>query len=117
MYHDDRHKLVNYHGLDYRELYDLERDPQELTNLWEEPSAAALRAEFAQKELRRHGSHATPAPPRSAASEAWADSLMDSRTMSVAFKQVTFQDSPAGWRASAIRSPRGGSTQRGFEQV
>ena len=28
MYRDDRHKLVNYHGLGYGELYDLERDPR-----------------------------------------------------------------------------------------
>ena len=49
MYRDERHKLVNYHGLAYGELYDLERDPNELTNLWEEPAAAALRAALTQQ--------------------------------------------------------------------
>ena len=34
------HKLVNYHGLDHGELYDLEQDPRELTYLWDDPSAA-----------------------------------------------------------------------------
>ena len=48
MYRDERHKLVSYHGLDYGELYDLERDPLELTNLWEAPAAAALRASLTQ---------------------------------------------------------------------
>ncbi|MDF2959537.1 MAG: sulfatase-like hydrolase/transferase [Paenibacillus sp.] len=34
MYVDDRFKLVVYHGLDIGELYDLERDPDEHENLW-----------------------------------------------------------------------------------
>ena len=46
MYRDERHKLVSYHGLDYGEMYDLERASLELTNLWEEPAPAALRAEL-----------------------------------------------------------------------
>ena len=62
MYRDERHKLVSYHGLDYGELYDLERDPLELINLWEEPAAATLRAELTQKKLRRHGRRLRPRP-------------------------------------------------------
>ena len=49
MYRDDRHKLVTYHGLGHGELYDLDHDPQELTNLWEEPCAAALGADLVQQ--------------------------------------------------------------------
>ena len=44
MYRDERHKLVSYHGLGYGELYDLERDPLKLTNLWEAPAPAASRS-------------------------------------------------------------------------
>jgi arylsulfatase len=35
MYRDQRYKLCVYHGHDFGELYDLERDPEELENLWE----------------------------------------------------------------------------------
>ena len=49
MYRDERHKLVNYHGLGHGEQYDLESDPLEVSNLWEEPSAAALCADLTQQ--------------------------------------------------------------------
>lgn len=35
MYFDGRYKIVNYHGQDYGELYDLESDPNEYQNLWD----------------------------------------------------------------------------------
>ena len=38
MYRDERHKLVNYHGLGYGELYNLE-SPLEVNNLWDDPPA------------------------------------------------------------------------------
>ena len=43
---DHRHKLVTYHGLGH--VYDLERDPLEVSNLWDDPSAATLRANLTQ---------------------------------------------------------------------
>ena len=49
MYRDDRHKLVTYHGLGHGELYDLQSDPQEVNTMWENPSAAALRANLTQQ--------------------------------------------------------------------
>jgi arylsulfatase len=38
MYRDQRYKLCVYHGHDFGELYDLERDPEEFENLWESTS-------------------------------------------------------------------------------
>ena len=35
MYFDGRFKIINYHGKNYGELYDLEKDPDEYDNLWQ----------------------------------------------------------------------------------
>ena len=69
MYRDERHKLVSYHGLGYGELYDLATDPLELTNLWEAPAAAALRAELTRKSFDATVAACDPGPTKSAASE------------------------------------------------
>ena len=62
MYRDERHKLVNYHGLDFGELYHLEHDPLELANLWEAPAAAALRAELTQSSFDATVAACDPGP-------------------------------------------------------
>ena len=40
------HKLVNYHGHRLGELFDLERDPGEFDNLWDDPAYRAVRFEL-----------------------------------------------------------------------
>lgn len=50
-YVDDRYKLTVYYERDYGELFDLARDPGEVTNLWSDPDHAALKAELVMKLL------------------------------------------------------------------
>ena len=46
MYRTKQHKLSVYHGNDYGELYDLENDPDEHNNLWENPDAQNLKTQL-----------------------------------------------------------------------
>ena len=62
MYRDERHKLVNYHGLDHGELYDLDADPAEIDNLWEQPDAAALRATLTRRSFDATVAACDPGP-------------------------------------------------------
>jgi arylsulfatase A-like enzyme len=47
-----RHKLIHFYELDERELYDLERDPDELRNVYGDPAYADIAAEL-RSELQR----------------------------------------------------------------
>ena len=40
------HKLVYYIGQEAGELYDLEADPHELTNLWDQPAYATTKQQL-----------------------------------------------------------------------
>jgi arylsulfatase len=42
----DRYKLTCYSGREYGELFDLERDPGELHNLWDDPASAGVKREL-----------------------------------------------------------------------
>jgi uncharacterized sulfatase len=53
----ERYKLTVYRGHAYGELFDLQEDPQELHNRWDDPAYAAVKTEmllrFAQAEIER----------------------------------------------------------------
>lgn len=49
MFRDQKYKLVTYHGVEYGELYDMEADPREEHNLWEDPNYTQLRYELMKK--------------------------------------------------------------------
>ncbi|MCP4644484.1 MAG: sulfatase-like hydrolase/transferase [bacterium] len=56
-YVDDRYKLTVYRDADHGELYDLQADPGEIRNLWNDPAAAELKGrlllKFMQAEIQR----------------------------------------------------------------
>ncbi|MDA0748907.1 MAG: sulfatase-like hydrolase/transferase, partial [bacterium] len=49
MYRDARYKLVVYHGHGVGELYDLESDPGEFEDLWDDSGSQGLKVELMQK--------------------------------------------------------------------
>lgn len=54
MHFDGRFKLICYHNHGLGELYDLEADPQELADLWDEPAHQALKGELLQRSFDAH---------------------------------------------------------------
>ena len=54
MYRDRRYKLSIYHGHGKGELYDLERDPWEHENLWDDPASQQLRSELMYASFDQH---------------------------------------------------------------
>ena len=61
-----RHRLSVYQGTGWGELYDLQEDPRELHNRWDEPAAAPLRAELTERltHLMMDNDETSPAPTR-----------------------------------------------------
>ena len=48
-----RWRMTLYDGVDWGELYDLENDPSELINLWDDPAASTARADCLERLARR----------------------------------------------------------------
>lgn len=66
MLRDERYKLVAVHGLQLGELYDLQQDPDEQHNLWQEPSAQSIKTRMLQRLCDRMAWTADPLPMRQA---------------------------------------------------
>ena len=64
MFRDERHKLVLYHGHGLGELYDLEEDPNEFENMWDEPEAQPLKLELMQRSFDESVLHMDRGPRR-----------------------------------------------------
>ena len=54
MYRDSKYKLSIYHGTGLGELYDLEADPWEFENRWDDPSLASLKSELVARSFDQH---------------------------------------------------------------
>ena len=54
MYRDAKYKLSVYHGTGLGELYNLESDPWEFENLWDEPSASEIKANLIAQSFDNH---------------------------------------------------------------
>ncbi|MCG8310869.1 MAG: sulfatase-like hydrolase/transferase [Cytophagales bacterium] len=64
MYRDEQYKLVNYHNLDYGELYDLIADPNEFVNLWESEQHKDIKLELIKKSFDASMVITDPGPKR-----------------------------------------------------
>jgi len=66
MIRDRKHKIAVYHGLDIGELYDLEEDPHEFINLWDNLQYQKLKNELLKKCFDAQISRLDPIPLRRA---------------------------------------------------
>jgi choline-sulfatase len=64
MLRTDRYKLVRVHGREEGELYDLETDPDETENLWEDPDRESVRSDLTARLADRMAFAADPLPER-----------------------------------------------------
>lgn len=64
MVRTDKHKLVRAHGTEGGELYDLESDPGETTNRWDDPAYAEVKSELLIRLSDRMAYTADPLPER-----------------------------------------------------
>ena len=48
MLRDERYKLIVYHGHALGELFDLQKDPDEFVNLWDDPALLATKSRLMQ---------------------------------------------------------------------
>ena len=53
----DRYRLTIYHGRELGQMYDLSEDPDEMVNLWDDPSQLAVKAELLERLARLQLEH------------------------------------------------------------
>ncbi|MHC4997282.1 MAG: sulfatase family protein, partial [Planctomycetota bacterium] len=58
------HKIVVYHGTDQGELYDLQSDPDEFDNLWNDPASQSLKLDLMKRCFDASVLTMDPTPPR-----------------------------------------------------
>lgn len=54
MVRSERHKLVHFQGADYGQLFDLQADPKERVNLWDDPEEAGVKSNLMNVLLNWH---------------------------------------------------------------
>jgi arylsulfatase A-like enzyme len=64
MLRNRRYKIVNYHGHDLGELFDLKKDPYEFNNLWQDSAYADVRFELMKKSFDALAFAVDTGPPR-----------------------------------------------------
>lgn len=64
MVRDERYKIIVFHSEDIGELYDLEKDPNEHYNLWEDPEYLDIKMRMLKKNCDRIAQTADPLPER-----------------------------------------------------
>ena len=64
MYRDNRYKIVVYHGHEQGELYDLQEDPGEFVNLWDDPDCAGLRFDLMRRNFDALAFSVDTGPPQ-----------------------------------------------------
>ncbi len=69
MYFDGRYKLTVYEGQTIGELYDLESDPGEFVNLWDDPASSSLKLELMHRHFQAYLATNSPGIHRS--KETW----------------------------------------------
>ena len=67
MYFDGRYKIAVYHGSGLGEIYDLEADPGEFEDLWNDPAHRALKGELLHRHFDAMMGTLSAGPPRTAA--------------------------------------------------
>ena len=63
-YITDRYKLTVYSGEDYGELFDLEEDPDELHNRWDDPEYEAVKNRLYRELFEQYVLKEGATPPR-----------------------------------------------------
>ena len=64
MLRTEQEKIIIYHGDEVGELYDLDEDPGEFTNLWDEPAHKERKLRLLKQAFDRSVLTMDPTPPR-----------------------------------------------------